>query len=308
MSDARSRLPLGSKLDESYIVVEYLDDYDTDTMLVYKMCKEIDQDPHGIFTDTFVDIDEEQAAEDDELTYQYFIISEYYPITGCLRNADNSLSIDEKLMDKQQFDNGRADFFKAYLKMHKPEGEQPFGIPVDYKMINETAYCIFDYNAHDYRQKLQSVLTYATLPTEYLPPYQEWPGISYEVDNDVLTIKGIDFNSDAYYYLLRGGVESFVRYLHEGVERERDSLYSMLTRLDEFETSDSDCSMGERETPLSVDEMDEELGKADSEWRILRFLIKPEDKFYSWIILGECSGVAMSRNGRTFKSWVTTIS
>ena len=152
MSDARSRLPLGSKLDASYTVVEYLDDYDTDTMLVYKMCKEIDQDPYGIFTDTFVDIDEEQAAEDDELTYQYFIISEYYPIAGCLRNADNSLSIDERLMDMQQFDNGRADFFKAYLKMRKPEGEQPFGIPVDYKMINETAYCIFDYNAHDYRQ------------------------------------------------------------------------------------------------------------------------------------------------------------
>ena len=114
MTDTRTRLPLGSKLDGRFTVVEYLKDYDSDSSLVYKVSK----------------LDAE---------HNYYIVSEYYPITGCLRNADGSLSIEENLIEKQQFDKGRALFFKAYLDMYKPEGEQRFGRPVGYQMFNETA-------------------------------------------------------------------------------------------------------------------------------------------------------------------------
>ena len=283
-SDARGRLPMGSQLDENYIVVEYLNEYDTDTALFYKVREQ------GI-----------SSAD-------YFIIQEYYPITGYSRNADNSLSIDENLIDKQQFDKGRAHFFKAYLDMSKPGGDQRFGRPVDYQMFNETAYCIFEYSAYDFQQKIQSISSYANLPVEYLPYYQSAAEFSYDVSDDALTIKGIDFNSDVYSYLLQGGVDAFVGHIREGVSSDRDALYDMLVQLDEFEAGDSDNSMGERRSSLTLDDMEKELGLHDHEWRLLRLLIKPDDEFYSWFISGECSGVAMSRNGRTFKSWVRAIS
>ena len=82
----------------------------------------------------------------------------------------------------------------------------------------------------------------------------------------------------------------------------------MLVQLDEFEVGDGGCFEGERGAQLTLEKMNKELGLGDHEWRLLRLLIKPDDEFFRWVLPGNCSGVAMSRNGRFFKNWVTIIS
>ena len=281
--DNRDRLPPGTKLDGVYSIVENLSEYDSDTFLCYK-------------------------AESGDFLHEYYIITELYPLTGCVRNADNSLSIDEALMNKAQFDKTRALFFKNYLEISRPAGDPQLGRAVDYKMLNGTAYCFFEYSAYDFLQKIQAVSSYAKLPPEYLPSYQGAAELDYEVTDNALTIKGIDFNNDVYSYTLQSAVAALVGRIREQVSSDREALYEMLTRLEEFESDDSDYSMGERRSSLTIEEMDKDLGLGDHEWRLLRLLIKHDDEFYSWVISGECSGVAMTRNGRTFKSWVRTIS
>lgn len=283
IDDNRVRLHPGAKLDGGYSIVENLGEYDSDTFLCYK-------------------------AQHEGFHQEYFIITELYPLSGCVRNADNSLSIDAALMDKAKFDKTRAFFFKNYLEVSKVAGDPQLGRAVDYEMLNGTAYCFFEYSAYDFLQKIQAVSSYAKLPAEYLPTYQGGADLSYEVTDNALTIKGIDFNSDVYSYTLQSAVAVLVGRIREQVSSARETLYEMLTRLEEFESDDSDYSMGERRSSLTIAEMDKDLGLADYEWRLLRLLIKPDDEFYSWFISGECSGVAMARNGRTFKSWVMSIS
>ena len=283
IEDNRERLSPGTKLEGVYSIVENFAEYDSDTFVCYK-------------------------AQREDLPNTYFIITELYPLTGCVRNADHSLSIDEALMDKAQFDKMRALFFKNYLEVSKVAGDPQLGRAVDYKMLNGTAYCFFEYSAYDFLQKIQAASSYAKLPAEYLPSYQSSAELSYEVTDKALIFKGIDFNSDVYSYTLQSAVAALVGRIHEQVSSDREALYEMLTRLEEFESDDSDYPMGERRSSLTIEEMDKDLGLADHEWRLLRLLIKPEDEFYSWVISGECSGVAMTRNGRTLKSWVRTIS
>ena len=94
IDDNRERLQPGAKLDSVYSIIENLSEYDSDTSLCYK-------------------------AQREDLHHVYFIITELYPLSGCVRNADHSLSIDEALMDKAQFDKTRALFLKTILKYQR---------------------------------------------------------------------------------------------------------------------------------------------------------------------------------------------
>ena len=308
MSNLRSKLAIGSQLDGIYTIVEYLEHEDTDSSVVYKVRDLFSksEDMTELFSNTFSPLDISKI--DDELaeSSHYFIITEYYPRNGCVRKKDSSLIYDNVVSNKEQFDKGRAHFFRDYLDMCKPEYERQFGKPVDYIMLNNTAYCLFDYDQYDYRKKLHLIHN-ITAPDELIPPYKPLPDINYTVKNNTLNITGIDFSREPYSYLLKDIMGTFTGHLNKAVSEEQSSLQNMINLLSEFESNDRDESLGEKEVQISREDMDNELGASEVDWRLLRNLTRDGDEFWRWVVLGECWGVSMVRNGRTFKTWVTAI-